>query len=286
MDDINKKEIVVIYHGNCLDGFTSSYIAWKKFGDNATYFGATDRQNPPPDLEGKEVYIIDYSYPLDVMLSLQEKAKKLVVIDHHVSAENDVKSLDNYVFDNNHSGAYLAMKYFFPEMENKLVDYVEDSDLYKFLLPNSKIILRYISSVDFLFEEFVNLEADLNKVSGIEKIIDYGNLLLKVHTDTVKYYAERAEKVIFEGYEIYISNASERVASDLGHILAEKTDSFSLIYYYSEGLWKCSLRSAGKVDVSLIAQKYGGGGHHNASGFAVASNDHPLPFVTKINGIN
>lgn len=285
MDDINKKEIVVIYHGNCLDGFTSAYIAWKKFGDNANYFGVTDRQNPPPDLEGKEVYIIDYSYPLDVMLSLQEKAKKLVVIDHHVSAENDVKSLDNYVFDNNHSGAYLAMKYFFPEMENKLVDYVEDSDLYKFVLPNSREISKYFSLVDFDFTDFVELDNNLNSISGIEKIIDYGNILLKIQTKKVEFFSERAEKVIFEGYEIYAVNATERI-SDIGHALAKKTDLFGLVYHFEDGFWKCSLRGTGKVDVSLIAQKYGGGGHHNASGFAVASNDHPLPFVTKINGIN
>ena len=281
------KDIVIIYHASCVDGFVSAYVAWKKFGDNANYFPAKDRQIPPEGLDGKEVYIIDYSYPLDVMLSLQERSKNLVVIDHHVSSEENIKSLNNYVFDNDHSGAYLASKYFFPNEEvSKLVSYVEDGDLYKFLLPNSKIISRYINCVDQLFEEFVSLEKELNTVSGIEKIIDYGNLLLKVHTDRVNYYAERAEKVMFEGYEIYISNASDKVASDLGHVLAEKTNSFSLIYYYSEGFWKCSLRSAGNVDVSEIAKRYGGGGHHNASGFIVESINHPLPFVTKINGIN
>ena len=32
---------------------------------------------------------------------------------------------------------------------------------------------------------------------------------------------------------------------------------------------KCSLRSIGDIDVSSIAQKFGGGGHRNASGLYI-----------------
>ncbi|MBF0538234.1 MAG: bifunctional oligoribonuclease/PAP phosphatase NrnA [Nitrospirae bacterium] len=36
--------------------------------------------------------------------------------------------------------------------------------------------------------------------------------------------------------------------------------------------WKVSLRSRGEVDVSVIAQELGGGGHHNAAGFRINGN--------------
>ena len=31
------KDIVVIYHAHCQDGFGSAYAAYQKFGDTATY---------------------------------------------------------------------------------------------------------------------------------------------------------------------------------------------------------------------------------------------------------
>jgi phosphoesterase RecJ-like protein len=35
----------------------------------------------------------------------------------------------------------------------------------------------------------------------------------------------------------------------------------------AEGLWRCSLRSKGPIDVAQIARSYGGGGHRTAAGF-------------------
>jgi phosphoesterase RecJ-like protein len=38
----------------------------------------------------------------------------------------------------------------------------------------------------------------------------------------------------------------------------------------AEGLWRCSLRSKGSIDVAAIARSYGGGGHRTAAGFKFA----------------
>jgi nanoRNase/pAp phosphatase (c-di-AMP/oligoRNAs hydrolase) len=45
----------------------------------------------------------------------------------------------------------------------------------------------------------------------------------------------------------------------------------------------CSLRAWYKFDVSKLAEKYGGGGHANASGLAI--NQHPITFF-KLRKIN
>jgi len=39
----------------------------------------------------------------------------------------------------------------------------------------------------------------------------------------------------------------------------------------SEGLWRCSIRSKGLIDVAEIARSYGGGGHSTAAGFKCAN---------------
>lgn len=284
MEDLEiKTDIVVIYHAKCSDGFGGAWAAWKKFGTDATYIAADDRDHYHVNLDGKIVYIIDYSYPLPVLLELEERAKKLVIIDHHLSARESVESIKEHVYDVDHSGAYLAWQYFFPgEKLPKLIDYIEDGDLYRFSLLDAKPLLAYIHVAPFDFAVFSRIAEDLEIPEGYAKILEQGTLLRTVHERQVEYFANKAELVLFEGYTIYAVNANNIVASDLGHVLSAKQGPFAIIFNYEKWGWKCSIRGDGSVDVSKIAQKYGGGGHHNASGFAIEATNHPLPGVLKI----
>lgn len=278
-----KTDIVVIYHSKCTDGFGGAWVSWKKFGDNATYFPAENRAHYDVDLTDKEVYIIDYSYPIDVVIDLEKKAKKLVIIDHHISAKDAVTSIQEYVFDINHSGAYLAWQYFFPnEKVPKLIEYIEDGDLYNFALLDSRTLLAYIYILPLDFVVFDKLASDLENELGYSNILKQGTLLRTVHERNVEYFANRAELVEFEGYTIYAVNANNIVASDLGALLYTKHAPFALIFNYEKGQWKCSLRGNGSVDLSKIAQKYGGGGHHNASGFMIELSNHPLLNIKRL----
>ena len=49
--------------------------------------------------------------------------------------------------------------------------------------------------------------------------------------------------------------------------LAEESDVACLLRELGDGHYKGSLRSRGRVDVSELAARFGGGGHHNAAGF-------------------
>jgi phosphoesterase RecJ-like protein len=49
--------------------------------------------------------------------------------------------------------------------------------------------------------------------------------------------------------------------------IAEESDVACLLREIGDDRFKGSLRSRGRVDVSAIAEKFGGGGHHNAAGF-------------------
>lgn len=277
-------DIVVIYHAKCVDGFGGAWAAWKKFGDSATYIPAEDRDHYHVNLDGKTVYIIDYSYPKEVLLELEEHAQKLVVIDHHASAEEQVTLLKEYVFDNDHSGAYLAWHYFFPDQPMpKLIDYIEDGDLYRFSLLDARSIISYIHVAPLDFVVFSKMADDLENSEGYAKILEQGTLLRTVHERQIEYFANKAELVEFEGYTIYAVNANNRVASDLGALLSQKRGPFALIFNYENLAWKCSLRGDGTVDLSEIAKRYGGGGHHNASGFIIPIDAYPLPGILKVN---
>src|SRR5580698_3860341 len=96
-----EKDIVVIYHKRCPDGFGAAYAAWKKFGDTAEYLAAGYGDPVPEGLEGKEVYIVDFVYEQPgAMEEIARIAKKLVVLDHHVSSRALVEAAPEHIFDN------------------------------------------------------------------------------------------------------------------------------------------------------------------------------------------
>ena len=267
------KDIVIIYHKFCTDGFGAAYVAWKKFKDTAIYIpqDRTDTGLPVDLIQGKEVYILDYSFSLSEMLHYQSIAKSFTVIDHHSSAEDSITQLSSHIFDTKYSGAFLAWNYFHPNTEApKLIQYISDADTWAHILPDWEEIESFIYSdleYHFTFEHFERLENTLASHEGYLKAKEIGALLLSKNNQKINHYSEHAELITFEGYQIYAANAPYTVKSKLGYELAKKTNSFALIYYYEKGYWKCSLRSVNDFDVSQIAQKYGGGGHKNSAAF-------------------
>jgi len=278
--EINKK-ILVLYHGKCMDGFAGAWSAWKKFGDTAEYLPQERTKIPESDIfQDKEVYVIDYSFTKEQILSFEKVASKFVCIDHHISAKEAVESLKEHSFDTSHSGSYLAWKYFFPETEvPRLIEYISDSDTWAHKLADYENVEAYIyreTEKGSEFSYFEDLSKELESDEGFERAKSIGKLFREAHEKRVNIYEEMAELINFEGYEVYAVNAPSDIRSELGHRLAIKTNSFSVLFYYEKGMWKCSLRSVKDFDVSAIAVKHGGGGHKNAAAFAVKTG-FPIP---------
>jgi hypothetical protein len=52
---------LIIYHGNCADGFSAAWCFWRKYRDGADYFAGVYQQEPP-DVSGRDVFLVDFSY--------------------------------------------------------------------------------------------------------------------------------------------------------------------------------------------------------------------------------
>lgn len=81
---------LVIYHGNCADGFTAAWAVWKRFGSGADYYAGV-YQTTPPDVTGRHVVLVDFSYKLPVLSEMAKTATSVLVIDHHKSAADDIR---------------------------------------------------------------------------------------------------------------------------------------------------------------------------------------------------
>lgn len=279
---MDTKEIVVIYHNRCEDGFGAAYAAWKKFGDTAYYLPAGYDDDVPEGLEDKEVYILDFCYETEgVMDTLAKITKKLVVLDHHASSKELVENAPNHVYDANRSGATIAWSYFHPDVPTpRLMQYLEDGDLYRYALSETRDIFSYlvVQSYDFMNWDTIakKLDNDTTRnelLTKAETYTEYFELLAKISV-------EAAKKVRFEGYECYFSTAmpSMTMRSYVGHELYEKLPPFALVVTAHPDGFGVSIRGNGSVDVSKIAEKYGGGGHPGSSGFFIP-NGSVMPWV-------
>ena len=154
--------IYVLYHASCADGFGAAYAAWKKLGSQAKYIPVSYHEYLPDMRENSEVYILDLSYPRDVLIDLNARMKKVIVLDHHKTAQENLRGLVFAKFDMEKSGAVLAWEYFHPDKEVPiLLEYVQDRDLWQWNLLNSQEVNDLIWSYDRTFEEWQKLASKL-----------------------------------------------------------------------------------------------------------------------------
>lgn len=257
---------LVIYHGNCTDGFGAAYAAWKLLGDRAEYHAAKYGA-PTPNMSGKNVVVLDFSYDNTTTKRLMKEAKSFFIIDHHKSAMIELHDVTCTRFDMNHSGAMLAWKFFHPGKDApRLIKFIEDRDLWKWEIPYSKEFSAAFDMVPFDFEEFSKFEDD----SAVDDAIKRGSYILAYSKTVISKIAKHASSRQVDGKEVLVVN-SPHWMSEIGNALSPKCD-YALIWYYDHASRqvKVSLRAHHEdADVSEVAKKYGGGGHRKASGFAL-----------------
>lgn len=273
------KDIAILYHGGCPDGFGGAYAAWKKFGDTADYIPVKHQRPAPENLEGHKLYFVDFCYPREIMDAFVAKAESVTVLDHHLGAKEVVEQMPEFVFDNAHSGATIAWNYFHPgTVIPKLLMYVEDGDLYTFKLPDARSVLSYVYARPFYFDEWDALAKKIETDEGYAEFIKIGEIYAEHFAILVEQTASRAALVFFEGYECYLVGSAGLFASDVGNLLARTKPPLGIVVTMNADTLSVSLRSDKSLDVSVLAKKFGGGGHPQASGFDIKWSD-PLPWV-------
>ena len=150
----------VIYHADCTDGFGAAYGAWKLLG-NRTEYHPCKHGTKPPNVKGKTVAILDFSFNNETTKAMIESASDLIILDHHKSAMVELHDISNTQFDMTKSGAMLSWEFFHPGKEcPKFIQYIQDRDLWKWELPYSKEFSAAFDMVPFEFEEFEKFEDD------------------------------------------------------------------------------------------------------------------------------
>lgn len=261
-----------IYHGNCADGFGAAWV-FHACAEREFEFHAGVYQNDPPDITGRDVYLVDFSYKRPVVEAMLGKATRVVLIDHHKTAIEDLAPLIESgkieaLVDLEHSGAMLAWKWFngnFREPPD-LIKHIEDRDLWRFALPGTREIQANVFSHPYDFAVW----DELMRRPVVELIAEGKAIERKHFKDINEFIGAAAYRMSIAGHSVPVLNAPYFWSSDAGHILAEGEPFAACYWDVANGERVFSLRSTEDgVDVSEIAKKYGGGGHKHAAGFKV-----------------
>lgn len=266
-------------------------------------------------------YLLDFVGPEGFAIDLCSKGKTVIVLDHHKTAYNalSAKVVNNLVthFDMRRSGATIAFDYFTNKLEHdmrtrsnrhipagkdiheettlvdksslprvrRLFDYIEDADLWKWKLPQSKAFNSGLRSLNIeynantntsLFQQLLSLE--VSEVIAIgEKELSSNQIRLDA---ALKFsFIVDLGQGLFGKCLAVENNDMADLRSDLGHQLAAKSLALELrpigaVAYKAEDvdgdLVKVSLRSIEGEDTTKISQAYGGGGHAGASSFMIS----------------
>lgn len=299
MTDLARRPLV-LYHGSCYDGFTAAWAFRKFHGPNCDFVPCNYGDKELPDTKGRRVWVLDFSFPREEMIhKIIKPSIKTTVYDHHKTAEAALEGIpaelhalgaqraDKIVFDMNRSGAGIT----WDELEHaagvkagihrprhngerpcRLVDYIEDRDLWNWKLPNSKFVSAYISTLEMSFEVWDALGEKMSTAEGVKEVVGLGSAVQGYIDSFGDKACKHASTRKVGGFEVQVINVPYMNCSDHIGKLAEMNpdDPFAAGFFLrGDGLWQFGLRSRGDFDVSEVAKQYGGGGHAGAAGFQV-----------------
>lgn len=301
--------VLCLYHYPCPDGIFAAlavHMAHKARGlavdwrPNTVYAPLSVADL---DLQGSEtVYLNDFSGGPGFARQVAQAAGRVVVLDHHKTAAAELTdpalvhscpSLE-VVFDMARSGATISYDFFqleglTPEQQ-QLFKYIEDADLWRWQLPESKAFSAGLASLQLEFDARKNPAIfDQLLAQTPASLIARGRPILAEQQRLVTEAVGQAFEVRLGGaahverdwgrcLAVTVGEELARLRSQLGNALAEESArrglrAMGLVAYVEAGMEdptriKVSARSIGEAeDTTLLSEAYGGGGHRNASSF-------------------
>ncbi len=292
---------LILHHANCPDGFGAAWWLAKNLPlpDHrpAQIMPAAYTDDTAPFVEAardRQVYIVDFCFPGDVLDEIVKVSVGLTVLDHHQTAQqyvddsqlvtkypsigalwaDDPSRMDVAVIDEDHSGVGLVVQYveqIRPVTSHPtFLDNLEDRDLWRFQLPDTRDVFAAVTAFDYTFENWNRL-AELPH----EELRTMGRPINLYRDRLIRQVCEDAFPIVMGvDAEALCVSSPYAIGSDVAGELAKRSKSGIGAYVILEpdGRVQVGLRSTPDgPDVAEIAEAFGGGGHKHASGLEVSS---------------
>lgn len=282
---------LIIHHANCPDGFGAAWWLGRHLGEHDKHPAMHDDAEWP-SCDGREVYVVDFCYPTEIMDAIHQDAERVVVLDHHQTAlallesstlpafisiedavVSDVES--GYLLDITHSGVGLVAMYVGDRWRHEgqaapsWLSNIQDRDLWKFELSETPAVFAAITARPYTVEAWDQMMSltpgDLEREgTGIEM---YRQKLIAGAVAT-------RHEIEIDGHLVWATACPYAIGSDVAHELCLLDPERGFAAYYvvndlNKADFKFGLRSLQDgMDVAKVAENYPpGGGHKHAAGF-------------------
>lgn len=258
---------LVIYHKDCADGICAALIAHQYFNGRGDYIPC-QYGDAPPDVTGRDVFVLDFSFSRTILLHMFTFAKSIIVLDHHKTAEAELRDLPYCRYDMEKSGARLTLEYFadcgMPTLPYSwLVGFVEDRDLWRWQIANSREVNAALSS----YPKTIDAWSDILDQETPETLLTQGKSILRYQRQLIENICANAKETEIGGHKVLAVNNATLISEVAGKLAEGRP--FGVCWFHTDNKLVVSLRSRDDgIDVSEIAKKYGGGGHRNAAGYS------------------
>lgn len=292
------KPQVVITHFPCSDGATSAGIISHYYEDSDIEFVKGDYANKDIDfyieaVRGKDVFMADFSFKHNQMNAIISAAKSIVVLDHHVTAMNelqpfidenighqDISTIDEalnntkavIMFDMERSGAMMTWDFFHPGKQyTPFVSMIGMIDL------GDK---NFDHAEEFMwFSRSIPLTAEAHAVyidnKDVGSMFEQGLAIWKFVKNRMEVLQEQSREGNMEGLSFKWVITDYLFASEMANSFVKEGYDMGVVIYFGKDTVGISLRSREGIDVSQIAASMGGGGHKQAAGVNIPFSDIP-----------
>ncbi|MFC1996666.1 hypothetical protein ACFLXI_03540 [Chloroflexota bacterium] len=281
---------ILCLHHNDADGRACGAIVRRALGKDVNLYEMDYGDSLPLDLivVADHIILVDFSLP-------KEEMEKLAIyhqftwIDHHKSAVEEMDGTANSwagVRDTSEAACVLSWRYFFPDQPvPKAITLIGDRDIWRWAEEetgafNEGLYQHFTRpSNDELWVPLLNDDPE-----RLVNLIETGGIIREARLREIRRATARYSfSVTFEGYRTLVINL--RGSGDLGEKI--RMMGYQIGYCYVDKVSEGQLMTyvtlySDQIDVSFIAQKFGGGGHAGAAGFHFLRRESAFPPGAKV----
>lgn len=221
------------------------------------------------NLKDEVVYMVDFSFPMEEMMEINNIAK-FIWIDHHKTAIEDYDSCIKVglrgIREIGSAACELTWNYLYENLvPSIIVKLAADYDVWRDHLDywETEIMPFQMFARNKTVEELVvilNSNAEVGAINKGKAILDYDD-------DINAQDAKNCFELEWEGIKFICLNTQKRGSRIFKSVWDNNKYHAMLVYCYTGSDYRYSLYTDKDVDLSLIAKQFGGGGHAKACGF-------------------
>jgi uncharacterized protein len=294
----------IVFHANCPDGVVAAWLCWRAWSRRPALVPYA-HGDPLPEIVAGPVLVLDLCFDEVCLRDWADQFGSVVVLDHHQTALNQLAHLVdplevtlNRTLDpsfrglsvsivSDRSGAGLAaalvsacwpgMEFSGPRVPSFVAD-IEDRDLWLHRRPDAAAVCAALDDKVCWRDLPESCCARLDELATLPRtaLVDLGSPLLAAEAAAAAEFCNRSVDVVVAGVAVPFAEVPERrYGSVVANLLLDRFPSAPFAGYFCpdlSGRVAVGFRSSNdRADVAALAERFGGGGHRNASGCLVAS---------------